>query len=75
MDNTRIIQALKRVPETNLRLIALAREAVKADGTLDVEKLTFNMAELQTAIKEAQVYSESTRKAVSCLIKLNRSLS
>ena len=68
-----IIQALKRVPETNLRLNALARDAVKDDGTLDVEKLTFNMAELQTAIKEAQAYSESTRKAVSCLIQLNRS--
>jgi hypothetical protein len=75
MDNIRFIQALKRVPETNLRLIALARDAVKADGTLDVEKLTFNMAELQTAIKEAQAYAESTRKAVSCLGKLNRSSS
>lgn len=73
MDNIKFIKALKRVPETNLRLIALAREALKADGTLDVEKLTFNMAELQTAIKEAQAYAESTRKAVSCLIKLNRS--
>jgi hypothetical protein len=73
MDNTRFIQALKRVPETNLRLITLARDAVKADGTLDVEKLTFNMSELQTAIKEAQAYAESTRKAISCLAKLNRS--
>ena len=73
MDNTKFIQVLKRVPETNLRLIALARDAVKADGALDVEKLTFNMAELQTAIKEAQSYAESTRKAVSCLVKLNRS--
>jgi hypothetical protein len=75
MDNIKFIQALKRVPETNLRLITLAREAVKDDGTLDVEKLTFNMAELQTAIKEAQAYAESTRKAVSCLVKLNRSSS
>ncbi len=73
MDNTKLIQALKRVPETNLRLITLAREAVKSDGTLDVEKLTFNMAELQIAIKEAQAYAECTRKAVSCLVKLNRS--
>jgi len=45
MDNIKFIHTLRRVPETNLRLIALAREAVKADGTLDVEKLTFNMAE------------------------------
>jgi hypothetical protein len=75
MDHTRILQALRRVPETKLRLIALAREAVKDDGTLYVEKLTFNMAELQTAIKEAKVYAESTRKAVSCLIRLNRSSS
>jgi hypothetical protein len=75
MDHTGIIWALRRVPETRLRLIALAREAVKDDGTLDVEKLTFNMAELQTAIKEAQAYAESTRKAISCLIRLNRSSS
>ena len=75
MDNIKFIQSLKRVPETNLRLITLAREAVKADGTLNVEKLTFNMSELQTAIKEAQAYAESTRKAVSCLIRLNRSSS
>jgi len=73
MDNTRLIKALKRVPETNLRLIALAREAVKDNGALDIEKLTFNMAELQTAIGEARAYAESTRKAVSCLVKLNRS--
>ena len=73
MDNIRFIQVLKRVPETTLRLITLAREAVKADGILDVEKLTFNMSELQTAIKEAQAYAESTRKAISCLAKLNRS--
>ena len=73
MDNIKFIHTLKRVPETNLRLIALARDAVKADGTLDVEKLTFNMTELQMAIKEAQAYAESTRKAVSCLVKLNRS--
>ena len=73
MDNIKFIQALKRVPERNLRLITLARDAVKADGTLDVEKLTFNMAELQTAMKEAQAYAESTRKAISCLAKLNRS--
>jgi len=73
MDNIKFIQALKRVPETNLRLITLARDAVKADGTLDVEKLTFNMAELQAAIKEAQAYAESNRKAISCLAKLNRS--
>ena len=73
MDHTKFIQALRHVPETNLGLITLARDAVKVDGTLDVEKLTFNMAELQTAIKEAQAYAESTRKAVSCLVKLNRS--
>ena len=75
MDHTRIIRSLRRVPETKLRLIALAREAVKEDGTLDIEKLTFNMAELQAAIKEAQVYAEGTRKAVSCLIRLNLSSS
>ncbi len=75
MNHTNIIRALKRVPETKLRLIALAREAVKEDGALDIEKLTFNMAELQTAIKEAQVYAEGTHKAVSCLITLNRSSS
>jgi len=75
MDHNRVIQALRRVPETKLRLIALAREAVKDDGALDVEKLTFNMVELQSAIKEAQVYAEGTRKAVSCLIRLNRSSS
>ena len=75
MDNIKFTRVLKRVPETNLRLITLARDAVKDDGTLNVEKLTFHMAELQTAIKEAQAYAESTRKAVSCLVKLNRSSS
>jgi hypothetical protein len=72
MDNTTLIEALKRVPETKLRLIAIVREATKEDGSLDIQKLTFDMAELRAAIDEARAYAESVRKTVSCLKNLNR---
>ena len=71
MNNT-LIEALKRVPETKLRLIAIVREATKEDGSLDIHKLTFDMAELRAAIDEARAYAESVRKTVSCLKNLNR---
>lgn len=65
-----IIQALKRVPPTELQIFALVRESTDENGDLDLEKLTFRMAELKTAIEEAHAYAESTRKAISWLRNL-----
>jgi hypothetical protein len=73
MDN--LIHALKGVPEFRLRLIELAWQVVKEDGSLDVEKLAFYARELDEAIHEAESYSEITKEVVKCLRGLARSQS
>ncbi len=74
MDNSKIIEDLKRLPDATPRLISLARECVK-DGKLDLGLLTFRMEELEAANKEARAYADSTTEAVSCLRGLLRSSS
>ena len=74
MDNTRVIEDLRRLPDATPALIKLARECVK-DGKLDVELLAFRMEELETATREAQAYVNSTTEAISCLRALIRSSS
>jgi len=71
MDN--LIEALKQVPEVRLRLIDLAWQVVKDDGSLDADQLLMMAKELQEATDEARAYAESTRKAVSCLKSMGRS--
>ncbi len=71
MDN--LIEALKQVPEVRLRLIDLAWQVAKDDGSIDNDRLLMMTKELQEATDEARAYAESTRKAVSCLKSMGRS--
>lgn len=68
-----IIRALETVPEARLRLLELAWEVVREDGSLDPERVTFLCKELEEAIAEAQGYALSTREAVRCLRGMARS--
>ena len=67
MDNTELVCILKEVPETRLRLIDLAREAVKEDGSLDYELLAFQQKEVKEAVAEAEEYMQATGEAIRCL--------
>jgi len=65
MDN--LVNALKQLPEVRLRLIDLAWQVTKDDGSIDAERLLQMSKELEEATHEARAYAEATRKAVWCL--------
>jgi hypothetical protein len=73
MDNAGLLRILKEVPECHLRIIDLAREAVKDDGSIDPELISFRQIELKEAVAEAEAYAEATGEAVKCIKTLGRS--
>lgn len=68
-----MIDALKAVPEARLRLLELAWELLREDGSLDMGRASFLGKELEEAIAEAEGYAEATREAVRCLKMMARS--
>jgi hypothetical protein len=68
-----LIRALREVPEVRLRLLEVAWEVTKDDGSLDYDKLPFLSGELQEAVSEAEGYVRSTREAVWALKRMGRS--
>ena len=73
MDTSKLIDALRVVPEFRLRLIELAWEVVRDDGSLDPERLTFRGKELKEAVDEAEAYARATKEAVQWLREMGRS--
>ena len=67
-----LIENLKTIPAVELKLINLACEAVKEDGSLNEEMLAFRHKEVIEAKEEAEGYAEETRTAVRTLIELAR---
>ena len=65
-----VIRALQTVPEKRLQLIELARQVVKTDGTIDLEKASFLAAEISQASQEAEGYGNATQRAVWSLKRL-----
>jgi len=66
----RVVNALKRVPLTSLRIIELANSVPMKDGELDYEKLADIQPEVNLAIAEAKMYGSHTLMAVDTLKKL-----
>ena len=75
MDAAGLISVLQSVPECKLRLIALASEVTRDDGSLDADKITFLAKELKEAVDEAKEYARNTQELVICLVQLARSSS
>ena len=73
MKSSDLILVLKEVPEFHPRLLQLARELVREDGSIDCEKVAFYRKEIEEAVAEAQEYAQATRKAVLCLKEIARS--
>ena len=68
-----LIRVMREVPEMRLRLIDLAWEVTKDDGSLDYDRLPFLSEEMQEAISEAEGYVRSTREAVWALKRMAHS--
>lgn len=67
MDTHDLIRVLKEVPECRLRLIELAWDLVREDGTVDNKKVAFYAKELEEGLKEAESYVRVTADAIRCL--------
>ena len=68
-----LTEALRQLPEVHLRIFALARDLIDEKGSVDYERAASLGMELDAALREAQAYAETTRRAVSCLMHLARS--
>ena len=73
MEAKDLIRVLREVPEVNLRLIDLAREVIRDDGSMDYNRLPFVSGELQEAVSEARGYAAGTEGAVWALKRMARS--
>ena len=65
-----VVEVLRRVPETRLRVFELAAELIDADGELDVDAAGMRQPEINLAIAEAEAYAKATRQAVGALQRL-----
>ena len=73
MEVHELIQALKKVPPTRLKIIELAWEVIGADGKVDMDKAMFFSNELKVAIDEAESYVRTVSGMVHCLREISRS--
>lgn len=62
-----IIDELKKLPEVNLRIIALAWRLLDDNGDLDMAKAADALDEVNEACTEAAANARDTEIAVSCL--------
>lgn len=67
MNSIDMVKVLKGVPECRLRLIELAWNLAREDGSIDSDRLAFYSKEIGEAISEAEAYRDATREAVRCL--------
>lgn len=62
-----LVNALEEVPVCRLKLLDLARRAVKEDGSLDTDWLAFNHKEIEQASDEAESYAREVSEAIGSL--------
>ena len=70
--NTNLIKALKTIPETKLKVIALVWELLDENGRIDQEKAAYDTTEVDIALAEAEKYAENTEHATAHLRSLIR---
>jgi hypothetical protein len=64
-----LVEYLKQVPPTHLKLIDLAWELVRPDGTIDLEQVRFRMEDVVVARAEATGYARATHDMMEALLK------
>lgn len=67
-----MLRTVRNLPEKKLRLIDLAWEVAKGDGSLDQSKNFLLIDEIEAARQEASAYAYQTKKAVWALKDLAR---
>ncbi len=67
-----LIQSLKEVPEHKLKILDLARESVKEDGSLDLDGLSYRSEEVKEATDEAEAYITEVEELVTRLAVVMR---
>ena len=66
---TQLVGYLKQVPPAHLKLIDLAWDLVKPDGTSDLDQVRFRMEEVMVARAEAAGYARATHDMMEALLK------
>jgi hypothetical protein len=70
MTSSELVVLLKQVPEKRLRLVELAWEVLDSEGNLDPQKTIVMMAEIKTAVSEAEHYAKTTAAMTAALARL-----
>ena len=65
-----VLRIVAGLPEHRLRLIELARDMVKEDGSIDPDQALLHVDEIETAKHEAIAYGNSTKQAIWVLKEL-----
>ncbi|MDP2949632.1 MAG: hypothetical protein Q8P22_08860 [Chloroflexota bacterium] len=68
-----LVRALRAVPEKKLRLVELAWELVREDGSPDVDKAADRLDEVGAACAEVNGYTQATQRLLWQLKSLARS--
>ncbi len=71
-DNEEILTAIRGLAGHQLKLLDLARQAVKEDGSLYTDILAFNHKEIEQAADEAESYAREVSEALDSLKGLVR---
>ena len=66
-DNEEIMTAIRTLAGHQLKLLDLARQAVKKDGTLDTDWLAMHHKEVDEAADEAEAYAQEVSEALDSL--------
>ena len=57
-----LVTALRTVPEKKLRLVELAWELARKDGSPDVDKAAERVDEVEAAVQEVNIYTQVTQR-------------
>ncbi|MXX93385.1 MAG: hypothetical protein F4169_05245 [Gammaproteobacteria bacterium] len=67
MDNRDLTGLLAAVPSADLRIIELATELTRPDGSLDLEAAAARQPEVETACVQAQDYASATGRLLEAM--------
>ena len=66
----RVVDVVRCVPTTRLRVFELAAELLDTDGELDLDAIGVRQPDINLAMAEAEAYARATRQAAQALRRL-----
>lgn len=67
MDSNELAELLAAVPPANLRIIELAAELERHDGTIDLDAAAARQPEVEAACVQAQNYASATGRLLEAM--------